>query len=91
MIVWYSSDSNEIISTRAHEEYLDNIARSYDTGDNFDSFLEETYYTKELFNFTDADRVEALLQFKDWTREQAENDDMYEPYEVRLASDEVEE
>lgn len=91
MTVWYSSFNNEIISDRAHEEYLDNLMESYDTEDNFESFLDETYYTSELFNFTDADREEARQQFADWTREQADNEDMYEPYEVRLASDEVEE
>lgn len=91
MIVWYSSYDNEIISDRAHEEYLDNLMESYDTEDNFESFLDETYYISELFNFTDADREEARQQFEDWTCGRADNDDMYEPYEVRLASDEVEE
>lgn len=91
MTVWYSSYDNEIISDRAHEEYLDNLMESYDTEDNFESFLDETYYTSELFNFTDADREEARQQFADWTQERADNEDMYEPYEVRLASDEVEE
>lgn len=91
MTVWYSSYDNEIISDRAHEEYLDNLVESYDTEDNFESFLDETYYTSELFNFTDADREKARQQFADWTRERADNEDMYEPYEVRLASDEVEE
>lgn len=91
MTVWYSSYDNEIISDRAHEEYLDNLIESYSTDDNFESFLDETYYTSELFNFTDADREEARQQFEDWTRERADNDDTYEPYEVQLASDEVEE
>ena len=91
MTVWYSSYNSEIISDRAHEEYFDNLMGSYDTEDNFGSFLDETYYTSELFNFTDADREEARQRFKDWVREKAENDDLYEPYEVRLASDEMEE
>lgn len=91
MTVWYNSYDNEIISDRAHDKYFDNLIESYDTGDNFESFLDETYYTSELFNFTDADREEARQQFKDWMRERACNDDMYVPYEVRLASDEVEE
>ena len=91
MTVWYSSYNSEIISDRAHEEYFDNLMGSYDTEDNFESFLDETYYTSELFNFTDADREEARQRFKDWVREKAENDDLYEPYEVRLASDEMEE
>lgn len=91
MTVWYSSFNNEIISDRAHEEYLDNLVESYDTKNNFESFLDETYYTSELFNFTDADREEALQQFADWAREKAEDDDVYAPYEVRLASDEEEE
>lgn len=91
MIVWYSSYDNEIISDRAHEEYLDNLMESYNTDDNFESFLDETYYASELFNFTDADREKARQKFEDWTRERADNDDMYELYEVRLASDEVEE
>ena len=91
MTVWYSSYNSEIISDRAHEEYFDNLMGSYDTEDNFGSFLDETYYTSELFNFTDADREEARQRFKDWVRAKAENDDLYEPYEVRLASDEMEE
>lgn len=91
MTVWYSSYDNKIISDRAHEEYLDNLVESYDTEDNFESFLDETYYTSELFNFTDADREKARQQFADWMRERADNEDMYELYEVRLANDEVEE
>ena len=91
MIVWYSSDSNEIISTRAHEEYLDNIADDWKTKDNFNVFLEENYYPDEIFEFTDAERDEARERFADWAREKAENDDVYVPYDVRLASDEVEE
>lgn len=91
MTVWYSSYDNEIISDCAHEEYLDDLMESYNTEDSFDAFLEENYYTREVFNFTDADRDEARQQFKDWARERVDNDDMYKPYEVRLASDEVEE
>ena len=47
--------------------------------------------SKFSFEFTDADREEARLQFEDWAHEKAEDDDVYGPYEVRLASDEVEE
>ena len=91
MTVWYNSSNNEIISDRAHEEYFDSLIENYDTADNFETFLDETYYTSELFHFTDADREEARQQFEDWKLERAENDDTYEPYEVQLASDEVEE
>lgn len=91
MIVWYNSSNNEIISDRAHEEYLNNLMESYDTADNFEIFLDETYCNNELFYFTDADREEARQQFEDWKLELIDNDDMYEPYEVQLASDEVEE
>lgn len=91
MTVWYNSYNNKFLSDRAHEEYFNNLVKSYNTDYNFEVFLGEHYSPTELFNLTEVDRQEALLQFKDWTREQAENDDMYEPYEVRLASDEVEE
>ena len=58
---------------------------------NFNVFLEENYYLDETFEFTDAERDEARERLADWAREKAEDDDVYAPYEVRLASDEVEE
>ena len=91
MIVWYSSYDSEIISDRAHEEYFDSLVEDWKTKDNFNVFLEENYSIDEIFEFTDAERDEARERFADWAREKAENDDVYEPYEVRLASDEVEE
>lgn len=91
MTVWYSSYANEIISDRAHEEYFNSLVDDWKIEDNFSTFLEENYCTEELFEFTDADREEARLQFEDWACEKAEDDDEYVPYEVRLASDEVEE
>lgn len=91
MTVWYSSYANEVISDRAHEEFLDDMMESYNTTDNFETFLDVTYCTMELFNFTDADRDKARQEFEDWTYERAKDADMYEPYEVQLANDEVEE
>lgn len=90
MTVWYSSYDSEIISDRAHEEYFDSLVEDWKTKDNFNVFLEENYSINEIFEFTDAERYEARERFADWAREKAENDDVYEPYEVRLASDEVE-
>lgn len=91
MTVWYSSFDEEIISDRAHEEYLDNLMKSYDTEKNFKEFLDGIYYSTELFNFTDVDREKARREFEDWLRERANNDDTYESYEVQFASDETEE
>lgn len=91
MIVWYSSSANEIISDRAHEEFLDDLMESYNTEDNFETFIDVTYSTSDLFNFTDADRDKARQEFEDWTYERAKDGDMYEPYEVQLARDEEEE
>lgn len=90
MTVWYSSYDSEIISDRAHEEYFDSLVEDWKTKDNFNVFLEENYSIDKIFEFTDAERDEARERFVDWVREKAENDDVYEPYEVRLASDEVE-
>ena len=90
MTVWCSSYDSEIISDRAHEEYFDSLVEDWKTKDNFNVFLEENYSIDEIFEFTDAERYEARERFADWAREKAENDDVYEPYEVRLASDEVE-
>lgn len=90
MTVWYSSYDSEIISDRAHEEYFDSLVEDWKTKDNFNVFLEENYSIDKIFEFTDAERYEARERFADWAREKAENDDVYEPYEVRLASDEVE-
>lgn len=91
MTVWYSSFDNDVMSDRAHEEYFNSLVDDWKTKDNFKAFLEENYYIDEIFEFTDADREEARLQFEDWAHEKAEDDDVYGPYEVRLASDEVEE
>lgn len=91
MTVWYSSFDNDVMSDRAHEEYFNSLVDDWKTKDNFKVFLEENYYIDEIFEFTDADREEARLQFEDWAHEKAEDDDVYGPYEVRLASDEVEE
>ena len=90
MTVWYSSFDSEIISDRAHDEYFDSLVEDWKTKDNFNVFLEENYSIDKIFEFTDAERDEARERFADWAREKAENDDVYEPYEVRLASYEVE-
>ena len=90
MKVWYSSYDSEIISDRAHEEYFDSLVEDWKTKDNFNVFLAENYYPDEIFEFTDAERDEVRERFADWAREKAENDDVYVPYDVRLASDEVE-
>lgn len=90
MTVWYSSYDSEIISDLAHEEYFDSLVEDWKTKDNFNVFLKENYSIDEIFEFTDAERYEARERFADWAREKAENYDVYEPYEVRLASDEVE-
>lgn len=91
MTVWYSSFDNDVMSDRAHEEYFESLVDDWKTKENFNAFLEENYYTEELFEFTDAKRDDARKRFATWARERAEDDDVYEPYEVRLASDEVEE
>lgn len=91
MTVWYSSFDNDVMSDRAHEEYFNSLVDDWKTKDNFSTFLEENYYTDELFEFTDDDRDEALERFADWAHKKAEDNDVYAPYEVRLASDEVEE
>ena len=91
MTVWYSSFNDDIMSDRAHEEYFNSLVDDWKTKDNFSTFLEENYYTDELFEFTDADRDEARERFADWAHEKALDNDVYVPYDVRLASDEVEE
>ena len=91
MTVWYSSYDNEIISDRAHEEYFNGLVDDWKTKDNFNAFLAENYYPDEIFEFTDAERNEARERFADWAYKKALDDDVYAPYEVRLASDEVEE
>ena len=91
MTVWYSSYNNDVMSDRAHEKYFESLVDDWMIQDNFVTFLEEKYYTYELFEFTDADRAIAREEFEEWAREKAEEDDMYEAYEVRLASDEEEE
>ena len=65
--------------------------KSYDTDYNFVVFLKENYTPTELFNFTEVDRQKARQQFEDWTREEAERNDVHDPFEVELANDEVEE
>ena len=91
MIVWYSSYDNEIMSDRAHEEHFNALVESYDSNDDLEAFLVENYSFIELFNLTERGRDEVREAFEAWKREKALDDDMYEPYEVRLASDEVEE
>lgn len=65
MKVWYSSDDNKLISDRAHREYLDDLIKSCDTEENFESFLCRTYYASTLFYLTDADREEIRERFSD--------------------------
>lgn len=91
MTVWYSSFDNNMMSDCVHEEYFNSLVDDLKTKDNFRTFLEENYYIDEIFEFTDAERDEARERFADWAREKAENNDVYEPYEVQFASDEVEE
>lgn len=91
MRVWYSSYNNEIISDSAHDEYFDSLVEDYNSDDDFETFLSENYSPAELSHFTNADRDEAQQRFKYWTFDRAEANDIYKPYEVRLASDEVEE
>ena len=90
MRVWYSARDNKILSDYAHEEYFNNLVKSYNTDYNFEVFLGENYSPTELFNFTEVDRQGARLQFEDWTREEAKRNDVHDPFEVELASDEVE-
>ena len=35
MTVWYNSYNNKFLSDRAHEEYFNNLVKSYNTDDNF--------------------------------------------------------
>lgn len=91
MTVWYSSFDNEIISDRAHEEHFNALMESYDSNDDFEAFLGETYSLIELFNLTEYERDKAREAFEGWKREKALDDDVYVPYDVRLANDEVEE
>lgn len=64
---------------------------SYDSNDDFEAFLGETYSLIELFHLTECERDKAREAFEDWKREKALDDDVYVPYDVRLANDEVEE
>ena len=91
MTVWYSSFDNDMMSDRAHEEHFESLVDDWKTKENFNVFLEENYYLDEIFEFTDAERDDARERFANWAREKAEDDDVYAPYEVRLASDEEEE
>lgn len=90
MTVWYNSYNNKFISDRAHEEYFADLINHWQTEEYFDKFLEETYSYRELFNFTDADRKNAQTRFHDWAYERAKADDIYDDFEVELASGEVE-
>lgn len=90
MTVWYSSYDNEIISDRAHDEYFNNLMESYDMADSFESFLEEHFTFTQVFGLTEYERDEVQKEFANWRHERAEAKDIYTPYEVRLASDEVE-
>lgn len=91
MTVWYSSFDNDIMSDRAHEEYFESLVEDWMTQDNFAAFLEERYYIQDIFNFSEREKADAREEFRQWAHEKAEDDDVYGPYEVRLASDEVEE
>ena len=91
MTVWCNSENKKVLSGRAHEEYFNNLVKSYNTDYNFEVFLGEHYSPTELFNFTEVDRQGARLQFEDWTREEAKRNDVHDPFEVELASDETEE
>lgn len=91
MTVWYSSFDNDIMSDRAHEEYFESLVEDWMTQDNFAAFLEERYYIQDIFNFSEEEKEDAREEFRQWAHEKAEDDDVYGPYEVRLASDEVEE
>lgn len=91
MTVWYSSFDNDMMSDRAHEEHFNALMESYDSNDDFEAFLGETYSLIELFHLTECERDKAREAFEDWKREKALDDDVYVPYDVRLANDEVEE
>lgn len=91
MTVWYSSFDNDMMSDRAHEEHFNALMESYDSNDDFEAFLGETYSFIELFNLTEYERGKAREAFEDWKREKALDDDVYVPYDVQLANDEVEE
>lgn len=91
MTVWYSSFNDDMISDCAHEKYFNELIEEWTTPDNFSDFLEEHYYIQDVFNFTESEKADALEEFQQWAREKAADDDVYVPYEVRLASDGVEE
>lgn len=91
MTVWYSSFDNDMMSDRAHEEYFESLIEDWMTQDNFAAFLEERYYIQDIFNFSEREKADAREEFRQWAQEKAEDDDVYGPYEVRLASDEEEE
>lgn len=91
MTVWYSSFDNDVMSDRAHEEYFESLMEDWTTPDNFTVFLDERYYIQDVFNFSESEKADALEEFRQWAHEKAEDDDVYVPYDVRLASDEEEE
>ena len=71
MTVWYSSFDNDMMSDRAHEEHFNALMESYDSNDDFEAFLGETYSFIELFNLTEYERGKAREAFEDWKREKA--------------------
>lgn len=91
MTVWYSSFDNDMMSDRAHEEHFKALVESYDSDDDFEAFLGENYSLIELFTLTKCERDKVREAFEAWKREKALDDDVYVPYEVQLASGEVEE
>lgn len=91
MTVWYSSFDNDMMSDRAHEEYFKSLMEDQTTPDNFAVFLDERYCIQDVFNFSENEKANALEEFNEWAREKALDDDVYMPYDVRLANDEVEE
>lgn len=88
MIVWYSSFDNDMMSDRAHEEHFNALMEGYNSNDDFEAFLKETYSLIELFNLTECERDKAREAFEDWKHRKALDDDVYVPYVVRFASDE---
>lgn len=91
MKVWYSSHEDKILSDYAHKRYFDDLVESYNTEENFESFLNRTYYASTLFNLTDSDREEIRDRFSDWMYEQATAGDTYKPYEIQFVIDKEEE
>ena len=91
MKVWYSSHEDKILSDYAHKRYFEDLVESYNTEENFASFLNRTYYASTLFNLTDANREEIRGRFSDWMYDQATAGDTYKPYEIQFVIDKEEE